>query len=668
MQIDRVLKLILVTVVMATVTVSLGAVPRITVEVEDDPAVDISPLMWGLFIEDINFAGDGGLYPEKVKNRSFEFERPMMGWQILRKDGAKGDVLLYRYDKQPRNPNYAQFRVKETGGGFGLNNEGFRGMGIRKGAGFDFTIQARKVEGSISALRVEIINSEGKVIGKGKVSGFEAGKWKTYETELTATETAAKATMNLWVEGTGKLDFDMVSLFPHDTYKDRENGLRPDLVKMMEDMKPGFLRFPGGCIVEGFDLSQRYQWKNTIGPLDERVVTINRWNFEFQHKPAPDYYQSYGLGYYEYFQLAEDLNAEPMPILNIGMACQFNTGELVPVDELGPYIQDALDLIEFANGPADSEWGSVRAEMGHPEPFNMKMLGAGNEQWGPQYIERYKPFVDSIKAHYPDIQIVAATGSDATIFPNGEEEIDYLWKQWMKLDPEIVDEHFYRTPDFYLENVDWYDDYDRSGPKLFVGEYGAQSVGVASPDNENTWRTALYEAAFLIGFERNADLVRLSSYAPLFGHLDAWQWKPDLIYFNNLDVFGSANYYVHKMFSTNPGTHMLTATVDDKPKTSDGIEGLHASAQLDKDAGEVIIKVANATKKAQKTSVNLSGAGEVGGEAKVIILKSGSLKDFNTIDNQKKIYPEEFTASVTGPDFEYEFAPLSFTIIRVPVE
>ncbi len=266
------------------------------------------------------------------------------------------------------------------------------------------------------------------------------------------------------------------------------------------------------------------------------------------------------------------------------------------------------------------------------------------------------------------MQIIAATGSDATIFPNGEEEIEFLWQQWKELEPEIVDEHFYRNPEFFLENVDWYDDYERGASELFVGEYGAQSVRVASPNNENTWKTALYEAAFMTGMERNADLVTMSCYAPTFAHLDAWQWKPDLIYFDNLNVFGSANYYVQKLFSTNPGTHQLTATVSDAPNINGDTQGLHASATLDEETGEVVIKVVNATQSAQNTEIDLQGISGVNGEAAVTVLTSGSLSDYNTMDQPRKIYPEQSTADVSGTNFTYEFQPISFTILRIPVE
>jgi alpha-N-arabinofuranosidase len=350
------------------------------------------------------------------------------------------------------------------------------------------------------------------------------------------------------------------------------------------------------------------------------------------------------------------------------MACQFNSAELVPMDQIGPFVKDALDLIEFANDPANSKWGKVRAEMGHPGSFNMKMIGIGNEQWGPQYIERYKVFAKAIKAQYPDMQLIAATGSDATIFPNGQAEIDYLWSNWRKLKPEFVDEHFYRKPEWFLENIDFYDKYDRHGPKLFVGEYAAQSVGVASPDNRNNLKCALYEAAFMTGLERNADLVRMTCYAPLFGHEVAWQWRPDLIWFDNLTVFGSANYYVQKLFSLNPGTHQLNAVVEGVPNLDSRKKALNVSSTLDKKTSEVILKAVNVTNDAVEAVINLQGVKKVGPDAKVILLSSGKLTDENSLAEPKKIYPKKTTETINNPQFSYAFQPYSLTVLRIPVQ
>ncbi|MBC8096112.1 MAG: carbohydrate binding domain-containing protein, partial [Akkermansiaceae bacterium] len=386
-----------------------AAAEPITLTVRADaPGAKINPAMWGIFFEDINLGADGGLYAELVKNRSFEFPDALMGWSRFARGGAQGSVSIR--DQQPfdaDNPHY--LRLESDGAAaFGIANEGFRGIGVREGETYNFSAWIRAASNSPS-LGVELVDPSGKVLAYSRLENF-AGTWRRHTATLEPKATVAKARLNLVVEGSGALDFDMVSLFPENTWKNRPNGLRADMVQLLADMKPGFLRFPGGCIVEGSDLEKRYQWKTSIGPLEDRKLIINRWNYEFKHRLTPDYFQSFGLGFFEFFQLAEDIGAEPMPILNCGMACQFNTGQLVPLDQLDPYVQDALDLIEFANGPVTSTWGAKRAAMGHPEPFNLKMLGIGNEQWGPQYLERFPLFAKAIKAKHPGIQLISSAG------------------------------------------------------------------------------------------------------------------------------------------------------------------------------------------------------------------------------------------------------------------
>ncbi len=647
------------------ITTSLIADPTFTVNASQE-ICPISPTMYGVFIEDINFAADGGLYAELVKNRSFEFDRPLRGWRRLQKRDLDNRVLFLRNDENPRNPRFAQILINNPEAEYGLQNEGFRGMGIQEDAVYRFSMMAQQVDGKIS-IRVELVDSKNQVLGSCKLDDFN-DDWKVYEVEMTSSNTDSKSKLNIYFVGKGRLNIDMVSLFPKDTWKGRKNGLRKDIVQLLADMKPGFLRFPGGCIVEGFDLSQRYQWKHTVGDLAERVWNINRWNFEFRHRYTPDYYQSYGLGFYEYFLLAEDLNAEPMPIINCGMACQFNTAELVPMDEMDPYVQDALDLIEFANGSIDSEWGRLRAKMGHPNPFKMKMIGIGNEQWGPQYIERYKVIAKAIKDKYPDMKLIAATGSDGSIFPNGENEIDYLWKQWRELKPEIVDEHYYRLADWFLENTRLYDDYERTGQEIFVGEYASQSVGVASPKNRNIWKTALYEAAFMTGMERNADLVTMSCYAPLLAHEEAWQWRPDMIWFDNLKAYGSVNYHVQKLFSLYPGTHLLEAELSDVPDLNEKVKALHGSATLNKEAGEVIVKLVNVSEKPIETKILVQGVKEIKSKTEVILLKSDDLNEENSLEEPMKIIPVISTMKVNRPEFHYTTEPFSLTILKIPVK
>ena len=646
--------------VCAQTSVAAGQASNITVQV-DKPGAPIPRTLFGLFFEDINFGADGGLYPERVKNRSFEFPDPLMGWKQITPGDSKG--ALYVLDqgsvKDAANSHYLRVQVDVAGKGFGVSNEGFRGVGVEKGAEYTFSVRARRAGGAPAALRAELEGGQGGALGGAKVSGFTAD-WKDYTASVRATGTDAKARLNLLVEGAGALDIDSASLFPKDTWGGRKNGLRTDLVRLLKEMKPGFLRFPGGCIVEGSHLERRYQWKTTVGDLDDRNLLINRWNYEFKHRPAPDYFQSFGLGFYEYFLLSEDIGAEPLPIINCGMACQFNTGELVPLEQLDHYIQDALDLVEFANAPADTAWGRKRAEMGHPAPFNLKMIGIGNEQWGPQYVERYAEFARVLKRKHPNVSLITSAGPS----PDGER-FDFLWAKMRELKADLVDEHYYMAPKWFRENAGRYDSYPRSGPKVFAGEYAAQTVGIASPDNRNNWEGAMSEAAFVTGLERNADVVQMSSYAPLFGHLEAWQWTPNMIWFDNLRSYGTPNYYAQKMFSTNQGTRILPVLLDGS--TKNGQSELYASASLDEKSGEVILKLVNTSAAQRDLRVNLAGAGRVSGAGKAFVLTSPDLKAENSLDEPTKVAPVERPLAVAAGEFSYTLAPHSMTVLRVGV-
>lgn len=626
----------------------------------NEPIAEIQPTMWGLFFEDINMGADGGIYAELVKNRSFEFDTPMMGWSVLKEKESQtnGKALIHNAElTNPANRRYIRITTSEDARNFGISNEGFRGMGIKEGNQYDFSVVARQAKGSGVKLIVEVVDEEGNQIGTTTLAP-EGNSWNKHETSFTATATAEKAKMNLWVEGKGEIDLDMISLFPKDTWKGRPGGLRKDMIQLLADMKPGFFRFPGGCIVEGRTLDERFQWKKTIGPIEERELIVNRWNTEFKHRLTPDYYQSFGLGFYEYFLVSEDIGAEPLPILNCGMACQFNTGEVVPLDQLDPYIQDALDLIEFANGSPETTWGKKRADMGHPKPFDMKYLGIGNEQWGEQYIERFKIFEKVLKEKHPEITLVSTTGP----FPEGEE-FDYLNKTLRDLNVELIDEHYYRPPAWFRENATRYDSYDRNGPKIFAGEYAAQSVAIASPDNKNNWECALSEAAFMTGLERNAEVVVMASYAPLFAHAEGWQWTPDMIWVDNLTAYGTPNYYVQKMFATNRGTHVLPILADEKPLT--GQNDLYATAALDEASNEIILKIVNTSDKAQQKEIVVEGVKKVGSKGKMSVLKSNDLAALNSLENPKALSPVDEEIKAKGNKLDITFAPYSVNIIRV---
>ena len=534
--------------------------------------------MWGAFFEDINFGADGGLYAELVKNGSFEFPEPMLGWFKISPSLAKGEITVETEKPVRENsPHYVRIASK-AGAPLGISNEGFRGMGIHGGEDYDFAAQIRIMEGT-PKVTVEIVGNDGTTLASGVLKD-SSSQWSKAALTLKPKDTDDHARLAIFVQGPGTVDVDQVSLFPQKTWKNRPGGLRADMVQALADLKPGFLRFPGGCVVEGSDLSKRYQWKNTIGPVEDRKLLVNRWNYEFKHRPTPDYYQSYGLGFFEFFQLCDDIGAQPLPIINCGMACQFNSGELCPPDELNTYIQDALDLIEFANGPADSTWGAKRAAMGHPAPFGMKMMGVGNEQWGTQYIERLNLFTKVLKEKHPEISLV----SDAGPSPD-DERFQFLWPKVSELKADIVDQHCYANPLWFLASSDRFDHYDRQGPKVFFGEYAAQSVAIVSTKNRNNLECALSEAAFMTGLERNADVVRMASYAPLFAHVDAWQWVPDLIWVDNLRVLPTANYYAQQMFCRNRGDVVLgvsnTAPVQDLlPKGRVGVGTAKASAEF----------------------------------------------------------------------------------------
>ena len=646
--------------ILTALFLSANAQKEATLLVNTQKAVaPIAPTMWGVFFEDINLGADGGIYAELVKNRSFEFSKPLMGWSVKGKKFGEGDVLVQnRQELQISNPRFLRLNIKQAAkGDAGITNEGFRGMGIKKDIRYDFSLMYRQLRGNVT-LHLELVDDKNNVIGIGTLKpNATNNNWNKQQASLVAIATVEKAKLNIWFEGNGLIDVDMVSLFPSDTWKERPGGMRKDMIQMLADMKPGFIRFPGGCIVEGIDLANRYQWKKTIGPIEDRQLIMNRWNVEFGHRPTPDYFQTFGLGFYEYFQLAEDIGAEPLPILNCGMACQYNTGEVVPLDQLGPYIQDALDLIEFANGDATTEWGKKRIAMGHKEPFNLKYLGVGNENWGSQYIERAKLFKDKIKEKYPNIQLIYSSGTDPD-----SERYHFLDKQLRSIGADIIDEHYYRSPDWFLKNAARYDSFDRKGPKIFAGEYAAHVDGKITGSNRNIWQAAIAEAAFMTGLERNAEVVTMASYAPLFAHGEGWQWAPDLIWVNNLTVYGTPNYEVQKMFSVNKGTHVLNANLNGKPLT--GENGLYASSVIDENKKEIIVKVVNTSGEAKKQTLSFEGNKKLASQVSITSI-SADLNDKNAFDKPRNIYPKEEKVKINGKNLNLSIPANGVAMVKV---
>lgn len=610
----------------------------------------ISPNMYGVFFEDINFGADGGLYAELIKNRSFEFDNPFHGWTPFGSVSIESSSPCF-----DKNPNYVRLGYDKELTGTGLENEGFRGIGIKEGEKYNLTFYARTGSTAPIKLRINLVNSKNDIFETQEVE-VSGKKWTKYSFELAPLKSCSHARLRITLASKGTIDMEHISLFPENTFNKRSNGMRQDLAQALKDLNPGVFRFPGGCIVEGTNKATRYQWKNTVGPVENRPININRWNYTFDNKRFPDYYQSYGLGFFEYFQLSEDLGAEPLPVLNCGLSCQYENedpNENCPVDELQPYIDDALDLIEFANGSSTSKWGRVRTEMGHPAPFNLKYLAVGNEQWGTLFTERLEPFVKAIRAKYPDIKIIGSSGPQAE-----GKEFEFLWPEMKRMNVDLVDEHYYRSPEWFLSHADRYDNYDRKGPKVFAGEYACH------PENrENSFLTALCEAAFMTGLERNADVVELCTYAPLFAHVDAWQWRPDLIWFDNMKCVKTPNYYVQQLYASNAGTNVIPLMMDNRAVT--GQNDLYATAAIDNNTREVIVKIANTGIRNRRVKLNISGIGKGKHETKTTILKSTDLNAVNTIQNPEAIVPASTAIVIESPATEVVISPLSFNVYRV---
>lgn len=621
------------------------------------PGAEIPSTMYGIFFEDINFAADGGLYAELVKNRSFEFPNALQGWDVF------GSVEVREDGPFERNPHYV--RISDPGHRHkhsGIDNHGFFGIPLKGKETYRFSVWARTPFGGEGKIRVEFVDSksseENDFFQQANIT-IDSREWKLYEVVMESPRTEEKATLRIFNANPAvTVDLEHISLFPTDTWNGHRNGMRKDLAQALADLRPGVFRFPGGCIVEGTDLDTRYNWKNTVGPVENRPLNENRWEYTFSHRLYPDYFQSYGLGFYEFFLLSEEIGSEPLPILSCGLACQFQNSDMaahVAVDDLQPYIDDALDLIEFANGPADSKWGAVRAQMGHPGPFDLKYIGIGNEQWGPEYPERLEKFVAAIRARYPEIKIVGSSGPDSE-----GSKFDYLWPQMRKLKVDLVDEHFYRPYEWFLTQGSRYDGYDRKGPKVFAGEYACHARGY----KKNHFYAALLESAFMTGLERNADIVEMATYAPLFAHVEGWQWRPDLIWYDNLRSVRSASYQVQQLYSQYRGERVLPTTYGGKPVAGgnalagtvmplsagdpgDGtMDGIFASSVMD--GSRIYVKVVNTTCDLKNINLGFAGMkkgrGLKGVEHVIFSPEASDGRTLDIKDDNTLVEPELFAA------------------------
>jgi alpha-L-arabinofuranosidase len=619
----------------------------------------ISPDLFGLFFEDINYSADGGLYAEMVQNRSFEYApgsrrdwNSFSHWEYVTPGFSYGSVNIEtNVPVHPNNPHYVVLNIEHVGkeekyigpAGVGMKNAGFDGMVVREGNKYKFSMFARQLSGDAIPLTVTLQTPKGKILAEGKIS-TSSKDWKNYSTELIATANHDTVSLVVLATSKGMLALDVISLFPEQTFKHRTNGLRPDLAQALADMKPRFIRFPGGCLVHGDGLGNMYRWKNSIGPVEQRVEQKNIWG----------YHQTVGLGYFEYFQFCEDIGAKPLPVLPAAVSCQNSGGtwqtggtgqRALPMDEMKDYIQEVLDLIEWANGPVTSTWGAKRAAAGHPAPFNLEFVGIGNEdKITAQFEERFKLIFEAVKAKHPEITIIGTVGP----FPDGED-FTRGWKYADHLNVPMVDEHYYKDPTWMMANRKRYDTYDRKQAKVYLGEYASWG---------NKLMNAIAEAAYMIGLERNGDVVHMASYAPLFAKKDHTQWKPDMIFFDNTRVCMTPNYHVQKMFSVNQGDVYFGNIIS----KNEADTTLAASCVQESKTGDVILKMVNAGKSSAMMKVNLNGFKKIGLAQKEVL--TGEAEAENTLENPMNVVPvaSPFKASKT---FEYAVPPMSLIVIRI---
>lgn len=645
--------------------------------------VPIQKDMIGLFFEDINYAADGGLYAEMLENRSFAFQDcwgtvgdyytkhdPGYGWSATQDCGQGRMDYVTGSPLTRENPYYLRFTADYAGQGFA--NKAYEGVRLEKGKQYRASFYARCVsyEGDLTVSvvkdRVRFASADVACVHAPQGSWQ---KWVRYEAVLEAKEDVRGAQFVIALTAPGVVEFDFVSLMPCDAVA---GVFRKDLFDLLKGLHPGFLRFPGGCIIEGNTLENRYRWKESVGAPEHRRVNFNRWAVH-DTKPENGYHtcyshynQSLGLGYYEYFLLCELIGAKPLPVLNVGLACQYQSYELVEMDDpaFGEFIQDALDLIEFANGSPETKWGALRAQMGHPAPFGMTMMGIGNEQWQTEKIDffaRYEAFEKAIHDKYPEMRLIGSAGPDIT-----SERYEAAWSFYKEAAPKkenfvyAVDEHYYVKPEWFYDHTNFYDEYPRN-VKVFSGEYAAHPVNGMNRPDANTLGGALAEAAFLTGVERNADVVVLASYAPLFARVGYAQWSPDMIWFDDARAYGTPSYYVQKLYGENLGT--VTLALDGQEKALRA-QDVYADATLDEEKNEIIVKAVNHSAGAKELALRLGDALAPAGTVKLSVL-SGAESDYNCITAPDTVTPQETEAPFDG---KLSLPAYSFTVARIPVK
>lgn len=638
---------ILLTFVLMMVLVPVTLVANTDHVLTIDPSnlgPEISPFLYGIFFEDINHAVDGGLYAELVRNRSFEHKDPLEGWFAVFETGCQATFSID--SDLPLNENnlhYLSFDIASENKSVSLSNNGYDGIPLKKGKRYEFSAFIRGNSEYSGEIAVLLTDAKGNKIVEASLGSAFGAEWEKYSVEFEIPEDYGNSRLLLTLKGAGEVCLDMISLFPEENW----NGMRVDLLNMLEELRPGFVRFPGGCLVEGDSLENAYRWKDTIGPVEERKANYNLWG----------YHQSYGIGFFEYLLLSERLEAEPIPIFNSGMSCQVRGAEYCPIDEMEEWITNVLDFIEFANGPQTSFWGSKRVELGHPEPFDVKYIGIGNENWGTEYYDRFPLFREAVKAKYPEIIIVFSG-------PPSYEGASFnrAWRWARENDVEILDEHMYAVPEWMLRNTERYDKYDRTGPKVMLGEYAAHAAGT-----RNTLQAAMAEAALMTGIERNSDIVIMAAYAPLFNRPGWSQWTPDLIWFDNTRVYGTPSYHVQKLFNENLGDVVIPSELTDENLEVIGywFKSLCHVCVYDRETENLIIKIVNPWPEEKEVRVEIGEELKIKEQAEVILMTSDSVFDENTFQNPEKVLPKKYDLSGLSNEFTFTFAENSITILRL---
>ncbi|MFD2289122.1 alpha-L-arabinofuranosidase [Pedobacter petrophilus] len=607
----------------------------------------ISNMLTGIFFEDINYAADGGLYAELIQNRGFEYKPSDKSfsdkdWNSTFAWSLKGDQTVLKIDSvspvHTNNLHYAVLDVKVPGAA--LTNNGFDGIAVKKGENYNFSIFSKQLQGNNGSFEVRLVSEKQGILGKLKIKSTSS--WKQVNGIFNSAANATDARIEIVPLATGKFAFDMVSLFPQKTFKGRKNGLRADLATLIADIHPKFVRFPGGCLAHGDGIQNIYNWKNSIGALEARKPDRNLWG----------YHQTMGLGYFEYFQFCEDIGAAPVPVIAAAVPCQ-NSGTGgggqqggIPMAEMDQYIQDIVDLVEYANGDVNTTWGKKRAEAGHPKPFNLKYIGIGNEdQITEVFKERFTLIYKALQKKHPEITIIGTAGPffEGTDYEEG-------WKIATDLKVPIIDEHYYQSPGWFINNQDFYDQYDRSKSKVYLGEYAASLPG----GNKTNLETALAEALYLTSLERNGDVVCMASYAPLIAKDGHTQWNPDLIYFNNSEVKPTTGYFIQQLYGNNAGDQYLPSELKLSNNQDQVAKRIAISTVKNTKTNELFIKLVNLLPVSVNTSIDLS---------EVATIEKTALKtEISGNPSERLIMPATSKVNIEDP---LKLPAYSFTVLKI---